>query len=320
MPQRLFQDPAGTIPAILAGQPVGLAVREDGSADASQATALSKPTLARHPKSGVRNLADGAQAVDNNAYWRSTYSSIGLNATKVGSGVEGGLPYVDYDFTGVTTGTSLSGFFATTRFAASQGEEFNTRVKVKLLSGIFPSASFVRAETVWTTADGSYVGQAPVSPQVVPSGVYQESKSGGALAMPTANRARPSVTISFAVGVEVNFRLRFAGLQLERGLVQTPLQFNYGPNDIVEAGVADLWHLYNDGGDSLNVTLPAGTYGLASIDINRAITIGTIVSDGSTPINTLLHERQPDVILREGAFSPAEEVAIRSYWAKEFPL
>lgn len=90
------------------------------------------------------------------------------------------------------------------------------------------------------------------------------------------------------------------------------------PNDITEAGVPDLWHLYNDGGDSLNVTLPAGTYGLASIDINRAITITTITSDGTTPINTLRHERQLDVILRAGAFSAGEETAIRDYWGRVF--
>ena len=81
---------------------------------------------------------------------------------------------------------------------------------------------------------------------------------------------------------------------------------------------ADFWHLYNDGGDSLNVTLPAGTYGLASIDINREITITTITSDGTTPINTLRHERQLDVILRAGAFTYGEEQAIRDYWGRVF--
>jgi len=49
---RLYQDAAGTTPAYVAGHPVGKVARAAGSVDATQATALSRPTLARWPMRG----------------------------------------------------------------------------------------------------------------------------------------------------------------------------------------------------------------------------------------------------------------------------
>jgi len=58
---RLYQDAAGTTPAYVAGHPVGKVARAAGSVDATQATALSRPTLARWPKGGraVVVVSDG---------------------------------------------------------------------------------------------------------------------------------------------------------------------------------------------------------------------------------------------------------------------
>lgn len=53
---RMFQDAAGITPAVNPGHPVGRLKRAAGTADAMQATALSRPTLARHPKGGRRSM------------------------------------------------------------------------------------------------------------------------------------------------------------------------------------------------------------------------------------------------------------------------
>lgn len=321
MNQRLFQDAGGTTPAIIAGQPVGLIKRLAGSVDAVQATALSKPTLARHPKGGIRNLASWAQNPSSHAGWGSTTTNNGVTATKVSSGVDpvDGVPYVDFRYVGTATSSSISNAYRVdaARVAATQGQNFTTRVDVSAISGSLVGVEGIKNAVAIEDASMVYIGEigktTPVS-----LGEYVNIAREGTIALSGATYARPSVVLVATVGIPIDVTMRYKGLQFERGLERTPLQFNYGPNDITEQGVGDLWHLYNDGGDSLNVTLPAGTYGLASIDINRAITITTITSDGTTPINTLRHERQLDVILRAGAFSSGEETAIRDYWGRVF--
>ncbi|GAB1361988.1 hypothetical protein MASR1M32_12240 [Rhodobacter sp.] len=72
------------------------------------------------------------------------------------------------------------------------------------------------------------------------------------------------------------------------------------------------YHLNNDGGDSLPVTLPAGTYGRATVDAAGAVVIDTVVN----PTNVLAVQNLRDIVLRLGAFTPAEEAAIRAHWMR----
>ncbi|MFE3838597.1 hypothetical protein [Pseudogemmobacter sonorensis] len=128
----------------------------------------------------------------------------------------------------------------------------------------------------------------------------------------TAASAQTVVTLGFASGAAVDVTYRLKGLQFEAGAVATPLQHNLGPHDVTEPGVPDVWHLWDDGGDSLPVSLPAGTYGRAWVDHLGAVTVDAV----SAPANALLTTRQAGVILRAGAFNAAEEAAIRKYWAQ----
>ena len=101
------------------------------------------------------------------------------------------------------------------------------------------------------------------------------------------------------------------GGQLEFGSVVTPYQrVTTGYEDF--GGVPSVWHLYNDGGDSLPITLPAGTYGRARVNTDGQVTVDTVVD----PTDALSGTRQVDVILRQGAFTPEEEAKIRAYWAR----
>ncbi|MFE3838598.1 hypothetical protein [Pseudogemmobacter sonorensis] len=117
----LAQDAAGSVPLTGPGQPVGLARRAAGTVDAPQPVALSRPTLARWPRGGRRNLANGAQAVDDAAYWPEAVTGGGVTAARIGSGVEAGVPYVDIRYHGTTTGTQHAGAYVISNSATPGG-------------------------------------------------------------------------------------------------------------------------------------------------------------------------------------------------------
>lgn len=319
MPQRLFQDPAGTIPAILAGQPVGMIKKAAGTVDATQATALSKPTLARHPKSGVRNLAMGAQAVNVSQYWSTTPSS-GLARNRIGSGVEDGVPYVDYNIVGTFT-TPEAPLYSPSSGAQpiSPNAKYVARVDAKVIAGEMPVGCGIRIGV----SEGSDAGSGYVrgtTGAFLSGPEYQTSIAiHTALGTDGANFVYPNLVIRGANGIAIDVTVRVKGLMFEKSPAATALQLNYGPNDITEPGVLDQWHIYNDGGDSLNVVLPAGTYGFATLDLATKVPhIDSVVSDGTTPINWLRHERQIEGLLRAGAFSDAEQRAIVAKWSEVY--
>lgn len=317
MAQRLFQDTAGSMPAILAGQPVGLIRRLAGSVDAVQATALNKPVLARWPRSGKRNLADGAQSPATALLWRPNLTTVGITCDKVGSGIEDGQPYVDYRLYGTSTAVAFIGLLNSPLNVVAS--EVSAVVTGRVLSGalVDTGQSGLRIQGQRKTSAGDLIEAAPTSAMIqdlqdstLSYGANQGTSGGVIMSL--------VVQLRLSQGVSVDQVWRIKGMMYAKGPSLGAFQYNYGMNDVVETGVADLWHLYNDGNDALHVTLPAGSYAMASIDVNRAVTITTITSDGSTPINTLRHERQLDVVLRAGAFTASEEVAIRDYWARIF--
>lgn len=326
MAQRLFQDPAGTIPAILAGQPVGLFKRIAGSVDASQATALSKATLSRHPKSGVRNLANGGFALSDAAKWLPSVVNSGVTATKIWSGLIDGIPCVRYSISGTATLNSSVTLNAAAVQMATPATVGQSRVGstkgriVKGLEQLLSATDGIRLDNIGRNSSGAgSAGDSTSSPRIK-SENWQDL-----IAARTYNNAETvassaSVTFTFTSGQSYSdVQIEVQGLQIEAGLTPTALQFNYGPNDITEPGVPDLWHLYNDGGDSLNVVLPAGTYGFATLNAETKIPqIDTVASDGTTPISILRHTRQADEVLRAGAFNEAEIRAIQDYWGREF--
>src|SRR5690606_33678465 len=69
-------DAAGTTLATAAGQPVGKVTRAAGSVDASQATALSRPTLARWPKGGRRNLLTWTEDLTDAAWGKNNVTPL----------------------------------------------------------------------------------------------------------------------------------------------------------------------------------------------------------------------------------------------------
>lgn len=322
MPQRLFQDVAGTIPAVLPGDPVGLSVRAAGDVNATQDVALAKPTLVRWPATGVRNLANGSAVVDGTGpFWRSSPNVVtGITVQRVGSGIEGGLPYIDMRYSG-TTPEGITAYISAllnqpvtignvataqmiARIVAGSYDTNTTLFRLlaqRAINGVVQSSGAATANLTQTTGDEVHL-VATLSPDLTINGVTSKAE----------------LRVNSLTTVDVTIRIK--GYQLEIGTVATPLQFNYGPNNITEPGVPDRWHLFNDGGDSLVSVLPAGTYGTAHLIADGSYTFGTLVSDGVTPITTIPNDRQVDAIYRLGAFTPEEQANILAYWQRKYPL
>lgn len=331
MTQRLFQDADGLIPAVLAGQPVGRILRAGGDQDALQAMAPNKPMLARWPKTGRRMLQNrnifnaiplGLQLSSNSVSgFGTSFGGDGINADVLDRGMDGGEPYIVIRFYG-TNAVNATKFMniSNTDFYPIGATAVSLRAKVTLLAGSLGSSDTtptLRAFTNFRRAGaGVNGGTVMLNPDATERTMTATINPIDGL--PCDEVANRGIYLRVPPLAEVDAPLKIKALQIESGTEATPFQVITSPNDITQAGIADLWHLYNDGNDALNVTLPAGAYGLASIDINRVITVTSIISDGATQITTLRHERQLDVILRAGAFSTREETAIRSYWARAF--
>lgn len=321
MIQRLFQDAAGTIPAILAGQPVGLVKRMAGDVDASQAVVAAKPTLARWPMSGRRNFMNGSDAFSLTAYWFNSISGVGITGTLQEVGVEDGYPYADYLLTGTATATGAINLYSSARGLIPKNlRPVTMSIVGRILSGEVPAGCGFRATVTAGDAFGASLTGTQNSPISASTSDVVQSTTVTSDLNSDAVTYRAGVTFVVLSGLTVNILVRVKRAQFEVGSTITAHQFNYGPNDITEPNVKDLWHLYNDGGDSLTITLPAGTYGVQALDVDRGYRIDTIVSDGVTPITVLSAERQVDAIYRLGAFSPEEQRDTRKYWEKEYPL
>lgn len=331
MVQRLFQDPAGTIPAILPGQPVGLIKRLAGSVDASQATALSKGTLARWPKSGVRMLQSrnvfdsvplGPQVTPNfvSGFGVSS-SSDGINVDVLDRGYEGGEPFIIVRMHGTNT-------LGATKFLNIQNSDIlsgnypiTVSAKIALLAGSLSNNDNGTSVKLYSSfrRGGLSVNGTAILANIGPDLQAYTANPIATDGIAVDQIASRGLYLRIPIGQTVDATIKIVALQVELGAVKTPFQTVYNPNDITEAGVPDLWHLYNDGGDSLNVVLPAGTYGFATLNaVTKTPQIDSVVSDGTAPINVLRHERQADEILRAGAFSDTEIRAIQEYWGREF--
>ncbi|MCO5092010.1 hypothetical protein [Bosea sp. (in: a-proteobacteria)] len=78
------------------------------------------------------------------------------------------------------------------------------------------------------------------------------------------------------------------------------------------------YHLYDDGNDTLNVTLPAGTYSRAWIDNLGAVTVERGIAISAAE-NVLRATRICDVLYAQGSLTAGDEVALTAWWQGRFP-
>lgn len=305
----LFQDAAGTTPATLPDQPVGRSNRLVGTVDATQETALSRPTLARWPKGGRRNLLTTSELSDSAAgRWPRRIGTTlepvadGFRLTRSGANTDNSWG-IDQVITGWWSANPNMSNCLTVEAKAGTASLLRIFVGTTGHSAIFNLVN----GTVQSVSNGSTATIIPVG-----NGWYRCTLTRLGLTVTT-----PSYSIRIQSTTNDGEYIDIRRPQGELGQV-TDYQNVTTQNNITESGVPSVWHLWNDGGDSLAMTapLPAGTYGLAyySLDLGQGI-IGEIPSDGSTPLDTSMLGRWASLIIRQGAFTAGEATNLTAYFA-----
>lgn len=288
-------------------------VKEIPDYTASQATALSRPTLARYPKGGeLRNLWPSTIPLSNRSLYTSDVSERGIplglfmgnGSTNTGNWNSGSNLFAETD---VVVGSIY----------AKRGT--NPRIMFALTGG----GTSLQSNAVFNfdTEEFDFIGTNVDAWSVnLGGGIWRlaiRNKANITTAGLRGLRVRasnPDSTTDQAY-VPVNGETYIWGApQLEIGTDFTPYQQNVSVNEVIELNTPNFYHLYNDGGDSLPVTLPEDTYGIAYIDHLSDIYYAT----RSNPSDTLFAERQIDVILRKGAFTDYEKTKIQQYWKSKY--
>ena len=251
----MWQDSAKTTPVTAAGDRVGYISDKSGRGnDAYQTTLASRPTLARIPSSGRRNLLTYSEQFDNAAWTKTnitasantsgTTDPIGTNtASKILETTATGTHSIRITAT-VTSGQNITFSF----YAKAAGRNF-VRFWEDVNTG--KQGYFDLANGTATNSDFS-----SIAIQSVGNGWY-----------------RCSGTINSFAGTSYGFRVHVStdgtttsyagddtkgvylwGAQLETGSTATSYQKVVATTDVTESGVSDLWHLVFDGSDDSLVT------------------------------------------------------------------
>lgn len=245
---RLFQDAAGTIPADTAGDPIGLVIDVSGNGmDAIQDVNDDKrPTLARHPASGLRNLLTWTEDLSN-AVWVKT----GTPLTVV---VDNALSYFGGMTADTVSGSASFQALQNTSVVVSAGTYTNTywvanatqdQVTLRAASGANDVRKIFTLSTgAITDGGGNGIGYVDGIVVDLDNGFYSVSM--------TFTVDGTSLTTNFYPDDLAQARshsLEMSGAQLETGSAATPYQKVTTQYDVTEAGQWDLWYADFDGVD-----------------------------------------------------------------------
>jgi|GEM_PF-2311439 len=311
---RLFQDAAGTIPAYEAGQPVGKVTRAAGTVDASQATALSRPTLARMPKGGRRNLivrtpdkpwqAGGQWApsqttvTDNNGSW---------SVLEVATTNQKHLSYPILISGWATTTLEIRLIGPDARSITVEGRRADgtwMSARVNLVTGAISGAPAGLTITSQALGDGWW--------KIIRTFDYGvgNTYSNNALVLNSGGSI-----VNYEGNPASGFELR--KYQIEPGAAPTNYQSVMGSNNITETGVPDIWYLFNDGGDSLLAPLSPGVWEVATVGHLGKVDYTPVTGDGADK-NILFGERVADIFARPGTLTDAERLRLEEYWQQRY--
>ncbi|TKA96896.1 hypothetical protein FAZ78_08985 [Cereibacter changlensis] len=231
-----------------------ISVRELPGRHATQPVAASRPTLARQPKGGRRNLA-------------LPYGSWSHPGTTVTPMPEIADPFGKFGSVyrvqmAATSATYLS-------FYSNQGASgpFVSSAYVRRHSGPSDFAMFVGGSIAPASATRFSATEEWVR--------YSSPETGSGTGFNGINNTNDT----YGVDVLVCYP------QVEVGSVMTPVQVVNGQYDVTEDGVADCWHLSDDlVDDALPWTAPAGAHTLASLGAGGVTILGDQALSGSTDL------------------------------------
>ncbi|MCG7522712.1 hypothetical protein [Ruegeria sp. Ofav3-42] len=249
----LFQDPAGTIPVTGSAQPVAYVTDKSrhGHHAVQNVSDQNRPTLARHPASGLRQNLNGT----------SDFSGWQFAGSGAGSCV-----------LGVDATVAPDGSQTAARLAFSAANQIFRHSLNPLPSGDYVGSVWIKgaaAETIRCRLSGSTEFTHTLN------GDWQEVSGSVVGGSPT----------SFNVGTWAGVTARVVEVwhpQHEAGLAKTPYQKRVNQFDVTEAGERDIWYISGDlVDDELVVSLPDFGAGVTEfwadengVTINGAQTIG----------------------------------------------
>lgn len=247
----LFQDAAGTIPAIAPSDPVGL-VRDLGGRGnhASQATAAARPTLARHPASGLRQLLPVSTSF---APW-SGIAASGVAGAAIGAG--GALTMSKLIENTEDRAHYLQYFLTTTVGKAYTLSVVAKAAERSVLQLLLPASAFgSNMAGFFDLTNGASIIRAGASGGAIPlgDGFYRCWVSAPASA---------EVSVDLQIRAHTTYADTLAGYQgdgvsglyidtpqIEVGAAPTPYQAATSVHHVTEAGHGDVWGLRFDGID-----------------------------------------------------------------------
>ena len=305
----LAQDAGGLTPVTAPGQPVGLMRRRGGSVDAAQATAAARPTLARWPKGGRRNI-----------FWTSNLDQWSKIAGAVAP---------------AGTFTGQPAWIYTCNQAASNARLQRIEAVIDAPSGTITLSVCAKSATahasLWThnggggnssiacfnliTGEAFNVQGCTASSVDLGDGWWRLSISFASSKGTTrAVGLWDGVTMGSGLPATSTGNAAYLALPQVQDGALTAAQYVTGAADITEPGQRDVWHLSDDGiDDTISVTLPAGTYTRAYVDHLGAVTVETgLALTGAQDV--LIPARLAGAVYINRTLSAPEIARLTAYW------
>lgn len=245
----MFQDSAGTIPVTAVGQPVGLQLDKSGNGNHRfQSVSLNRPTLAREPLGGRRNLLAYSEQFDNAAWAKGAVVVV-----------------PDYDrFSDLlypASSGSLRSLYSAT-FPIVSGDQYQQYITIKSAGVQWVALLFTAGVASATTGAffdvvNGIVGTtgAGLSPYIINEGDgwFKIGVGIGAVVSRRMVLVLCDADNNFNVTVSGTNGVLIRDAQLELGSTATAYQKVTTAYDVTEAGVPDLYYLSYDGvNDSLS--------------------------------------------------------------------
>ena len=151
-------------------------------------------------------------------------TSAGVTMTTLGTGTEFGQPYIDVRWQGtsastafLTLGHGLRGVFNPALQApVTPGLNYTASVGYRLLSGTFPTTTFVQVVALFFSASGGFISD-PTSTVPAATAALQRGAARGPAPAGSAY-CQPIWRVLATSGTEVNFTMRFYTANVEQGI------------------------------------------------------------------------------------------------------
>tara|TARA_R110000868_G_scaffold290945_1_gene551150 strand:+ start:3839 stop:5575 length:1737 start_codon:yes stop_codon:yes gene_type:complete len=233
---------------------------------AFQTTSASRPTLARIPSSGRRNLLTYSEQFDN-AAWTKTGVTVSANQT---ANPANGLTDADLltEDSGLTNhGISQTYTATAAAHTVSVYAKFGSHSHIEISLDQSSSDAYAVFDIQNGTVANQGVGATGIATALA-SGWYRFSVTFTMTAGSKTARIRlgASSTVFFYTGNGTR-NTTLWGAQLETGSTATNYQKVAATTDVTESGVSDLWHLVFDGSDDSLTTNSVDMTGTAQMTV-----------------------------------------------------